>query len=165
MQRWAIWDKNGQKSATLLPSSILHSSSTLQIMSNTLPLSGVEEWKSGRVITLPLLSIKKASAKASANSRRVEEWKSGRSITLPLPGVEEWKIATLPLSEWKSDRPDCPSLVIPYFFVTRKKEKWLCDIKRKAKNKGKKPFHIQKSQISQKMDDLTISKHLFSKNT
>ena len=55
-------------------------------------------------------SIKKASAKASANSRRVEEWKSGRSITLPLPGVEEWKIATLPLSEWKSDRPDCPSL-------------------------------------------------------
>ena len=109
-QRWAIWDKNGQKSATLLPSSILHSSSTLQIMSITLPLSGVEEWKSGRVITLPLLSIKKASAKASANSRRVEEWKSGRSITLPLPGVEEWKIATLPLSEWKSDRPDCPSL-------------------------------------------------------
>ena len=62
------------------------------------------------MITLPLLSIKKASAIASANSRRVEEWKSGRSITLPLPGVEEWKIATLPLSEWKSDRPDCPSL-------------------------------------------------------
>ena len=62
------------------------------------------------MITLPLFSIKKASAKASANSRRVEEWKSGRSITLPLPGVEEWKIATLPLSEWKSDRPDCPSL-------------------------------------------------------
>ena len=64
------------------------------------------------MITLPLFSIKKASAKASANSRRVEEWKSGRSITLPLPGVEEWKIATLPLSEWKSDRPDCPSLVM-----------------------------------------------------
>ena len=64
------------------------------------------------MITLPLFSIKKASAKASANSRRVEEWRSGRSITLPLSGVEEWKIATLPLLEWKSDRPDCPSLIL-----------------------------------------------------
>ena len=100
VQRWAVRDWNGQKSATLLPSSILHSSSTLQIMSITLPLSRVEECKSGRVITLPLFSIRKASAKASANSRRVEEWKVYHSSTLESGRVEDCHSSTLGVEEW-----------------------------------------------------------------